>query len=54
MNIGKYYWVKTKGGFEIAYQRYIGKWEMHGIDITENVNDLILEVKEEIKPYKSN
>lgn len=46
--IGKYYWVKTKAGKEIAFKRDSGLWEMHGIDCIEDCNELILEVYGEV------
>ena len=45
---GKYYWVRTEGGKEIAFKRDSGAWEMHGIDCTEDLRELILEVYEEV------
>ena len=45
---GKYYWVRTEVGKEIAFKRDSGAWEMHGIDCTEDLRELILEVYEEV------
>lgn len=46
--IGKYYWVRTEAGKEIAFKRNSGTWEMHGIDCKEDLRDLILNVYEEV------
>lgn len=46
--IGKYYWVRTEAGKEIAFKRNSGAWEMHGIDCKEDLRDLILDVYEEV------
>ena len=50
---GKYYWVRTEVGKEIAFKRDSGAWEMHGIDCTEDLRELILEVYEEVANEES-
>lgn len=51
---GKYYWVKTKEGVEIGYQRKSGQWELHGIDVLKDVNSMIIEVIGEVSEWCSN
>ena len=53
---GKYYWVKTKEGrnIEIGYKRDSGLWELCGIDVMEDVNDMISEVLGEVSEWGSN
>lgn len=46
--IGKYYWVRTKTGREIAFKRNSGLWERHGIDCLEDCQESILEVYGEV------
>jgi hypothetical protein len=46
--IGKYYWVKTENGREIAFKRDSGHWEMHGIDCLEDCKEAIIEVYGEV------
>jgi hypothetical protein len=46
--IGKYYWVKTKAGREIAFKRDSGLWEMHGIDCLEDCQEAIIKVYGEV------
>ena len=52
---GKYYWIKTKGGTkpEIGYKRDSGLWEMCGIDVMEDINDIISEVIGEVSEWSS-
>ena len=46
--IGKYYWVRTEAGKEIAFKRDSGLWELHGVDCLENCKEAILEVYGEV------
>lgn len=46
--IGKYYWVRTEVGKEIAFKRDSGLWEMHGVDCLEDCKEAILEIYGEV------
>lgn len=45
---GKYYWVKTPAGIEVAFKRDSGKWELCGINNDEDCKDAILEIYMEV------
>jgi hypothetical protein len=45
---GKYYWVRTPAGKEVAFKRNSGKWELCGINNDEDCKDVILEVYGEV------